>query len=100
MSPHKSGVWVIEIQPARDSHHQLCKLRYTENAKLYCNTKFSDRSTNPGVTGAWQVGGRSDVGFGQRVELDVAYVLSRSFRADLRILFRTVPAVLGRKGSR
>lgn len=54
----------------------------------------------PGVTGAWQVGGRSDVGFGQRVELDVAYVLSRSFRADLHILFRTVPAVLGRKGSR
>lgn len=54
----------------------------------------------PGVTGAWQVGGRSDVGFGQRVELDVAYVLSRSFRADLHILARTVPAVLGRKGSR
>ncbi|MDX7950398.1 sugar transferase [Lichenihabitans sp. Uapishka_5] len=54
----------------------------------------------PGLTGAWQVGGRSDVSFARRVELDTAYVVSRSFRADLRILVKTVPVVLGRKGSR
>ena len=53
----------------------------------------------PGLTGAWQVGGRSDVSFNRRVELDTAYVVSWSFRADLRILLKTVPVVLGRKGS-
>ena len=53
----------------------------------------------PGLTGAWQVGGRSDVSFGRRVELDTAYVVSWSFRNDLRILLKTVPVVLGRKGS-
>jgi exopolysaccharide production protein ExoY len=53
----------------------------------------------PGLTGAWQVGGRSDVSFGRRVELDTAYVASWSFRTDLRILLKTVPVVLGRKGS-
>ena len=53
----------------------------------------------PGLTGAWQVGGRSDVSFNKRVELDTAYVLSRSFGSDMRILLKTVPVVLGRKGS-
>lgn len=53
----------------------------------------------PGLTGAWQVGGRSDVSFSRRVELDTAYVLSRSFRSDIRILLKTVPVVLTRKGS-
>lgn len=53
----------------------------------------------PGLTGAWQVGGRSDVSFSRRVELDSSYALSRNFRSDLHILLKTVPVVLGRKGS-
>ncbi|MCW6509042.1 sugar transferase [Lichenifustis flavocetrariae] len=53
----------------------------------------------PGLTGAWQVGGRSDVSFSKRVELDTAYVMSWSFKADIRILIKTIPVVLNRKGS-
>lgn len=53
----------------------------------------------PGLTGAWQVGGRSNVGFATRVELDSAYVQSWTFRADLVILAKTFPVVLKRTGS-
>ena len=53
----------------------------------------------PGLTGAWQVGGRSEVAFSHRVELDTAYVTAWSFKTDIKILLQTVPAVLKRKGS-
>lgn len=53
----------------------------------------------PGLTGPWQVGGRSDVAFATRVELDSAYIQSWSFRADMVILAKTVPVVLKRTGS-
>lgn len=53
----------------------------------------------PGLTGAWQVSGRSDVSYDQRVALDCAYVAGRSFGRDLGILVMTIPAVLKSKGS-
>lgn len=56
-------------------------------------------SARPGITGLWQVSGRSDTDFGRRVELDTQYVTSWSLRLDLVILLRTIPAVLGAKGS-
>jgi lipopolysaccharide/colanic/teichoic acid biosynthesis glycosyltransferase len=48
----------------------------------------------PGITGLWQVLGRSDIPFPEMVRLDYVYVTSWSFGGDLRILLRTVPAVL------
>ncbi|MFN3747040.1 MAG: sugar transferase [Hyphomicrobiaceae bacterium] len=48
----------------------------------------------PGVTGSWQVSGRSSVSYGDRVKLDAEYVRTWSFGSDLVILARTVPAVL------
>ena len=53
----------------------------------------------PGLTGLWQVSGRSDTSYGQRVALDCRYVETRSFWRDLAILLMTVPAVLRSKGS-
>lgn len=53
----------------------------------------------PGITGLWQVSGRSDVSYNARVKLDVAYVENCSLSRDIAILLRTVPAVLGSKGS-
>jgi lipopolysaccharide/colanic/teichoic acid biosynthesis glycosyltransferase len=50
----------------------------------------------PGVTGLWQVSGRNRLTMLQGLKLDVEYVEQRSFVVDLLILFRTVPAVLGR----
>lgn len=53
----------------------------------------------PGLTGAWQISGRSDTSYAQRVQLDAEYATTRSFGGDLKILMRTVPAVLRARGS-
>ncbi|MGL5838574.1 MAG: sugar transferase [Sphingorhabdus sp.] len=53
----------------------------------------------PGITGLWQVSGRSDVSYRRRVVLDTVYCRSKSFMLDFSILTRTVPAVLMRKGA-
>jgi lipopolysaccharide/colanic/teichoic acid biosynthesis glycosyltransferase len=53
----------------------------------------------PGVTCTWQVSGRSLIPFEQQVELDLAYIRTRSLLLDAQILLRTVPAVLSGRGS-
>jgi len=53
----------------------------------------------PGITGLWQVSGRSDVDFDDRVRLDIEYLERRSFWFDLVILFRTVAALLQQRGA-
>ena len=55
--------------------------------------------TRPGLTGLWQVSGRSDVDYPRRVQLDVIYVKNWTLWNDLAILCRTIPAVLKRKGA-
>jgi lipopolysaccharide/colanic/teichoic acid biosynthesis glycosyltransferase len=56
-------------------------------------------SARPGLTGLWQVSGRSDVDYDRRVELDRSYVTAWSFSRDLMILLRTVKVVFSRVGS-
>jgi len=56
-------------------------------------------SVRPGITGLWQVSGRSDIGYDRRVALDLAYAQNPSLRGDLMILWRTVGAVLRRRGA-
>ena len=53
----------------------------------------------PGLTGLWQVRGRSRLSMPQALELDVEYVRRRSFWLDLGILFRTIPVVLSGRGA-
>lgn len=53
----------------------------------------------PGVTGLWQVSGRSDLTWAESVRLDLKYVDNWSLRLDLTILARTVRAVLGHRGA-
>jgi undecaprenyl-phosphate galactose phosphotransferase len=67
---------------------------------FYGNHLDSYLSATPGLSGLWQVSGRSDVGYVERVKLDALYVRSWCLMADLRILFRTIPAVLSRIGAR
>jgi exopolysaccharide production protein ExoY len=62
-----------------------------ERYGIYANEYLRAR---PGVTGSWQVSGRSNVSYGDRVKLDTEYVRKWSFGSDLLILARTVPAVL------
>jgi exopolysaccharide biosynthesis polyprenyl glycosylphosphotransferase len=53
----------------------------------------------PGMTGLWQVSGRADLDFDDLVRLDFLYLERWSIGLDLAILFKTVPAVLGRRGA-
>jgi exopolysaccharide biosynthesis polyprenyl glycosylphosphotransferase len=55
-------------------------------------------SMKPGMTGLWQVGSRREQSFDRWVEADLTYIDGWSFLLDLKILFRTIPAVLGRQG--
>lgn len=57
-------------------------------------------AVKPGMSGLWQVSGRSGVDYGKRARLDMQYVESWSLAFDLRILFLTFPAVLSRVGAR
>lgn len=53
----------------------------------------------PGITCFWQISGRSEIDFSGQVLLDVKYIETRSFWLDIKILAKTVPAVLGGKGA-
>lgn len=66
--------------------------RYGDAAALYLQVR-------PGLTGLWQVSGRNDTSYEERVRLDAEYVCNWSFALDLRILFRTVGVVIGRRGA-
>lgn len=67
--------------------------RYGQHFALYCLVR-------PGITGLWQISGRSDVHYFERVLLDVRYVSSRTMLRDIRIILLTVPSVLAARGSR
>jgi len=63
--------------------------------------EYASRFTvRPGLTGLWQVSGRSTLGTLDMLRMDVEYVRMRSLRVDAGILLRTVPAVLRRDGAR
>jgi lipopolysaccharide/colanic/teichoic acid biosynthesis glycosyltransferase len=63
--------------------------------------RFAERfDVPPGLTGLWQVSGRSTMGTLEMLELDLAYVRGWSFWSDLGILLRTVPALLRGHGAR
>lgn len=55
-------------------------------------------SMKPGITGLWQVNGRHEPDFDRWVETDLEYIDSWSFWLDLRIMARTIPAMLSRQG--
>ncbi|MGH1421212.1 MAG: sugar transferase [Hyphomonas sp.] len=55
-------------------------------------------SSKPGITGLWQVSGRNDVDYDERVQMDMEYVTTQSVVGDLSIIMRTAGAVLNRTG--
>jgi lipopolysaccharide/colanic/teichoic acid biosynthesis glycosyltransferase len=56
-------------------------------------------SVPPGITGLWQVSGRSDISFGRMMELDLEYVRGLSFSGDLAIILKTVVVVFRASGA-
>ena len=67
-------------------------VRYKNNGAIYALVK-------PGISGLWQVSGRSELGYEVRIRLDLWYVRNWSLWLDLVILIRTLGVVFGRKGS-
>ncbi len=55
--------------------------------------------TKPGITGLWQVSGRSDLPFEEMLKLDIYYIWNWSLSNDLKILLRTIPVVFSGKGA-
>jgi exopolysaccharide production protein ExoY len=66
---------------------------YGRDFQTYC-------AMRPGITGLWQISGRANRTFADRVQLDVHYAQGWSVRNDLKIMLLTVPAVFGRRGAR
>jgi lipopolysaccharide/colanic/teichoic acid biosynthesis glycosyltransferase len=66
---------------------------------LYDEPHHERFAAAPGMTGLWQVRGRCDVSFQEMIELDIAYVRKQSLWLDTRILFLTIPAVMGGRGA-
>jgi len=53
----------------------------------------------PGITCLWQINGRSEIPFNEQVRLDKEYILAPGFWKDVKILLKTIPAILGGKGA-
>ncbi len=66
----------------------------------YGRWKMNLLTVKPGITGLWQVSGRSDVSYSQRVRLDMNYIRNYNIWLDLQILlFRTLPTVIKGRGA-
>lgn len=73
-----------------------------EQQKKYPNTKEFVKiilQAKPGITGRWQVSGRSEINFDKRVMMDADYVQNRSILHDIGIIIKTIPAVLTARGA-
>jgi lipopolysaccharide/colanic/teichoic acid biosynthesis glycosyltransferase len=56
-------------------------------------------TVKPGITGLWQVSGRSDTPYEERVRLDMFYIRNWSFWLDVYLLLATIPVVISGKGA-
>ena len=70
----------------------------TKELAKYGSSVSAYLAQKPGITGLWQVSGRNDISYDERVALDVAYLSRCGFFNDLKIILRTGAAVLGRTG--
>jgi len=74
-----------------------------EQQRVYPHTKKYVKealTVKPGITGLWQVSGRSDVNFDERIKLDAEYARKKSLLLDIIILLKSPWAVLSGKGAR
>jgi exopolysaccharide biosynthesis polyprenyl glycosylphosphotransferase len=71
----------------------------SEERARYGKWRMNLSTVKPGITGLWQVSGRSDVSYEERVKLDMHYIRNYSIWLDLHLLWQTVPAVLKGHGA-
>ncbi|MDH3377082.1 MAG: sugar transferase [Gammaproteobacteria bacterium] len=70
-----------------------------DEVNRYSQEQRKRLAAKPGITCTWQISGRADIPFEQQVQLDIQYIASQSLGLDLRILFKTMPAVLSANGA-
>ncbi|MGZ9165889.1 MAG: sugar transferase [Anaerolineales bacterium] len=70
-----------------------------EEVAMYKQFDMNLLTVLPGITGLWQVSGRSDISYEERVRLDMYYVRNWSIWLDLQLLYQTLPAVLKGRGA-
>ena len=72
---------------------------HAEETKIYGPDIEQFMTVTPGITGLWQIQGRSDLSYEARVALDMSYIRNRSALLDIFIILRTVLVVLQRRGA-
>jgi lipopolysaccharide/colanic/teichoic acid biosynthesis glycosyltransferase len=70
-----------------------------EEVSMYKQFDMNLLTVLPGITGLWQVSGRSDISYEERIRLDMYYIRNWSLWLDLQLLFQTIPAVLRARGA-
>ncbi len=111
VDPRVTGIGAVLRRTSLDELPQLLNVLHGDmslvgprpitdaEVERYADDIASYFAVRPGVTGLWQVSGRSETTYAHRVQLDVRYVKSWSLLQDLSILLRTIPAVLLRRGA-
>lgn len=84
----KGEMSIVGPRPITASEIRLYGFRFADYARC-----------KPGITGLWQVSGRSDTNFRRRVALDTVYSRRRTLWLDLKLIALTIPAVLSGRGS-
>jgi exopolysaccharide biosynthesis polyprenyl glycosylphosphotransferase len=70
-----------------------------EEMEKYQQSGMNLLTVKPGITGLWQVSGRSDVSYEERVRMDMYYIRNWSIWLDVMLLWRSIPAILLRRGA-
>jgi lipopolysaccharide/colanic/teichoic acid biosynthesis glycosyltransferase len=70
-----------------------------DEVSRYDHWHYRRLEVTPGITGLWQVLGRSETSFDEMVRLDIYYAENWSLDMDVRILIQTIPAVLSGRGA-
>ena len=68
--------------------------------KFYDNSHRRRFSVKPGITGLWQISDRDSISFQDWMQLDLDYIDTRNWLVDLKILIKTIPAVIRGKGAK
>ena len=70
-----------------------------EEVAVYTPLQKKRLEVTPGLTCLWQVSGRSEISFSEWIQLDLYYIQHQSLLLDIKILIRTLPAILSRRGA-
>jgi lipopolysaccharide/colanic/teichoic acid biosynthesis glycosyltransferase len=70
-----------------------------EEISMYNQWDINLLTVRPGLTGLWQVSGRSDIAYDERVRLDMYYIRNWSIWLDLQLILQTIPAILQARGA-